>query len=55
MASVKSDHRNKWARAIAPRATILLVETPSNGLSSLLNEVPVPVAMYIGGLVGGRF
>jgi subtilase family serine protease len=27
----------QWAHAIAPRATILLVETPSNSLSSLLS------------------
>lgn len=33
----------EWAHAIAPQATILLVETPSNSLSDLLNGVDVAV------------
>jgi subtilase family serine protease len=33
----------EWAHAIAPKATILLVEAPSNSLSDLLNGVTVAV------------
>jgi subtilase family serine protease len=33
----------EWAHAIAPRATILLVETPSNSLSDLISGVDVAV------------
>jgi subtilase family serine protease len=33
----------EWAHAIAPKATILLVETPSNSLSSLLSGVQTAV------------
>jgi subtilase family serine protease len=33
----------EWAHAIAPQATILLVESPSNNLSDLLNAVDVAV------------
>src|ERR1700733_380501 len=33
----------EWAHAIAPKATILLVETPSNSLTDLVNGVTVAV------------
>lgn len=33
----------EWAHAIAPRATIILVETPSNSLANLLSGVDVAV------------
>lgn len=33
----------EWAHAVAPQATILLVEAPSNSLSDLLNAVDVAV------------
>jgi len=33
----------QWAHAIAPKATVLLIETPSNSLSSLLAGVDVAV------------